>query len=182
DGAGSYDPVDASGESRAPRACGRSIHLVGERAAFRRGNRLRGRRCDSRVLALARRARRKRACRVACCGGRVLAATRLSGELLVHPAAARFQCLRQMLTELAEELVVRLELFLPCGSIDARELCVLRRRHLLLETGPGEIFEARHDAKRSLDALRAALAALRDPLQHAHVLAEARPDELAVRV
>ena len=61
------------------------------------------------------------------------------------------------------------------------ELGELRRRQLL-QARPVQILVARHDAERRFDALRAALAALDDPFQHAHVLAEARPDELAVRV
>ena len=52
----------------------------------------------------------------------------------------------------------------------------------LLQARPVEILVARHGAERRLHALRAALAALDDPGEHAHVLAEARPEELAVRV
>src|SRR4051812_45012940 len=51
----------------------------------------------------------------------------LSGELLVHPAAARFQGLGQALAELAEKLVVRGELLFPRGRVDSRKLGVLRR-------------------------------------------------------
>src|ERR1044071_2433192 len=74
------------------------------------------------------------------------------------------------------------ELLLPRRAIDARKLCVLRRRELRFDPRPGEVFEARHDPERCLDSRGIALAAARDPLKHAHVLAEARPDELAFRV
>src|SRR5688572_6243446 len=64
-----------------------------------------------------------------------------------------------------------------------RQLTVLRRRELRFKAGPGEVLEAGHDTERRLDAAGAcSLAAPRDPLQHAHVFAEAGPDEAPLAV
>src|ERR1043166_8163340 len=70
---------------------------------------------------------------------------------------------------------------MPGREVDATELRVLRLRKLL-KAFPVQILEARHDAKRRIDAAREPLAALDDPLQHAHVLAESRPDELSLSI
>src|SRR5689334_23462616 len=86
-----------------------------------------------------------------------------------------------MLAQLLEELVVGLELIAPCRTIDAGQLGVLRGRDLL-EALPVEVLETRHRAKGCVRALALALNALDDPLQHPHVLAKSRPDELALCV
>src|SRR5690606_29562752 len=105
----------------------------------------------------------------------------LAAEPRVHVLPARLERRRQMGAELAEELVVRAQLFLPRRHVDARKLPVLAARELL-EPGPVQILEARHDAERRFHAAGATLAALDDPAQHAHVLAEPGPYEAAVRV
>src|SRR5260370_22440409 len=99
----------------------------------------------------------------------------------MHLAGACLKRCRKMLAELREEFVVRLELIAPRWTIDARQLSVLRGRDLL-EALPVQVFEARHGAERRIDAMPVSLATLEHPLQHAHVLAEARPDELALSV
>src|SRR6185369_282941 len=50
---------------------------------------------------------------------------KLAHQLSMHLAAARFERLRQVRPELGKELVMRGELFLPCGAVDARQLRVL---------------------------------------------------------
>src|ERR1051325_9814291 len=83
-----------------------------------------------------------------------------------------------MAAEVREPPVVRLQLVLPRAGIDARQLRELRARELV-EAFKVEVLEARHDAEGRLHAAPAAEAALDYPLQHAHVLAEPGPDELA---
>src|SRR5207244_13489979 len=141
------------------RAHHRGFHLVDERASGWRWTGDGARRDRGRSVALAR-----GICR--CCSGRAagrrwrfLAVAPLGGELFVHTAAARFKRRRQVRAELFEKLVVGLELLLPGGSIDARELRVLRRRHFL-EPLPVQVLESRHGAERRFDAAPATLAAL----------------------
>src|SRR5436190_20658400 len=86
-----------------------------------------------------------------------------------------------MFAELLEQLIVRLELILPGCRVDARQLGILRWRKFF-QPLPVQILEAGHGAERRLDAAPATLAALDDPLQHAHVFAEPRPDEFALGV
>jgi len=105
----------------------------------------------------------------------------LSSEALVHAAAPCFECGGQMLAKLGEELIVQREFFLPRTGIDLGQLGELDGGELV-QPGPVEVLVARHDAERCFHAFRVALAALNDPLKHAHVFAEARPDELALRV
>src|SRR6185312_2222343 len=64
------------------------------------------------------------------------------------------------------------------GGIDRHDLgeAVLGER----QARPVEVLVLRHKAERALDRLlRAAMDAIDDPLQHAHIVAEARPGELA---
>ena len=50
-----------------------------------------------------------------------------------------------------------------------------------IEPLPLDVLVVRHPADRRFLADAAAVGAVDDPLEHAHVFAEARPDELAVR-
>src|SRR6267378_5653237 len=109
------------------------------------------------------------------------AARALRGELLVHTATSHLECVRQALAKLGEKLVVRGEFVFPGRDVDPGELGVLRRRELF-QPRPIKVLVARHQAKRCFHALRAPLRPLDDPLQHAHVLGESRPDEPALRV
>src|SRR6266850_7152466 len=104
-----------------------------------------------------------------------------SGQFFVHAATARLECCRQTLAELAEQLVVRSKLLLPRRGIDPLELGVLCGGQLFQPT-PIEVLEPGHFAERCLDAACTPPATLENPLQNAHVLAEPRPDELAVCV
>ena len=51
-----------------------------------------------------------------------------------------------------------------------------------VEAGPGDVLVARAEAERAFDGAGATANAINDPLQDAHVLTIARPDELAVLV
>src|SRR6185436_21138577 len=99
----------------------------------------------------------------------------------MHAAATRFERRGQARAELAEQLIVRAQLFLPCARVDARQL-VEARRVDFLQALPVQILMSRHGAERRLHALPAPLATFQDPGEDAHVLAEARPQELAVRI
>src|SRR3990170_6448014 len=101
------------------------------------------------------------------------------GELRVQTRAASRQRGRQAAAQLLQQLVVREHFLVPGGLVDARDLLVPLARELL-QAAPIEVLEPRHDAERGVDAAGAALAAPDDPLQHAHVLAKAGPDELAI--
>src|SRR5262249_15857694 len=71
------------------------------------------------------------------------------------------------------------------GQVVGRALGVdgqqrLERLGRQLETLRVEVLEPRHEPDRGLDGADCALAATEDPLEHAAILAEARPQELAV--
>src|SRR5882672_1185311 len=110
------------------------------------------------------------------------AARALRGELLVHTATSHLECVRQALAKLGEKLVVRGEFVFPGRGVDPGEFGVPRCRELF-QPRPIEVLVARHQAKRCfLHAARAPPGPVDDPLQHAHVLAESRPDKPALGV
>src|SRR5215469_2625504 len=73
-----------------------------------------------------------------------------------------------------EELSRRLHFGAPLRVVDREHAPDRIWRNL--EAGEIDICRMRHDADRGLDALRAAVNPIYDPLQHAHVLAVARPE------
>src|SRR5260370_29937905 len=68
---------------------------------------------------------------------------------------------------------MRLELLLPLGRVDAKR--TLDRFAAGLEAAEIEVPQTRHEADRRLHRARATGRAVDDPLEHAHVLAVARP-------
>jgi hypothetical protein len=69
---------------------------------------------------------------------------------------------------------------LPASRLDRHQL--VEGVGGVVQPVPVEVVVARHPADGALDRVAAAAHALDDPLEHAHVLAEARPQELAVLV
>src|SRR6185437_8925099 len=97
-----------------------------------------------------------------------------------QPVALSQQPIGSLVAKAPEERVVRYELDLPLVAIDthhAREAASVE-----LEAGPVEMGVFGNEAEQRLCRPRLAGAALEDPLEHAHVLSEARPDEAAVRI
>ena len=88
---------------------------------------------------------------------------------------------RQMVSKLAQQGVVRIQLVLPRARLHCLNLAELAGRKPF-QPVPYQVFKPRHDAERRLDALRVLVTPPDDPRQHAHVLGKARPDELPVRV
>ena len=83
-----------------------------------------------------------------------------------------------MVRQLLEQLSVQRQLLFPCCFIDAGhgvEL-LLRKR----QAGPGQVLITWSHAHHVVGALACAFNAVNHPLQHAHVLAVAWPDKLAV--
>src|SRR5436190_1847452 len=85
---------------------------------------------------------------------------------------------RQAVLELAEQFVVQREFARPRVAVDAADERVTSR--VEVEARPVEVAVARRHAERVRLAGGRTLDALDDPAQHAHVLAVAGPDELAV--
>src|SRR5436190_5661691 len=126
DGTCAHHSIDDRGENRATRANDRGIYLVVERASRRRRTRYGAGRSSGRDLAFASLVR---------CGGRrgvargdrrSLAVAPLGGEFLVKLPSPRVERFGEMLAQLLEKLVMRLELIAPCRLIDAGQLRVLR--------------------------------------------------------
>src|SRR5215813_6790900 len=80
------------------------------------------------------------------------------------------QLLRQPVIQLHEQLLVREQLLLPGAAINRHQLVELLAREAL-HPAPVQVFVTRHPADRALDADRAAMCALDNPLQDAHILA-----------
>src|SRR5690349_7840216 len=92
--------------------------------------------------------------------------------------ALQLESARQGATELLVELALRIDLRRPLRGIDRG-----RGAHALLrdvEPGELEVALARYPAERRLDGADRAVGAIEHPLQHAHVLAVAGPQEPAV--
>ncbi len=91
------------------------------------------------------------------------------------------QLLWQPVVQLHKQLLVREQFLLPGAEVNRHQLVELLSREVL-HPAPVQGLIARHPADRALDAERAAVRAIDDPLQDAKVLAEARPQEIAIRV
>src|SRR5579883_1664327 len=76
---------------------------------------------------------------------------------------------------------MREEFALPDGAINRHERAELLAGEVL-QAAPVQVLVARHPANGTLDADRAPVRPLDDPLENAHVLAEAGPEEIALRV
>src|SRR2546428_426182 len=83
-------------------------------------------------------------------------------------------------SELRKELVVRCQLAFPEIALQAHHLPEALRAEV--ETPPVEIAIFGLQPERRLHSVRALAAAIHDPFQHAHVLAEAGPHEFTVLV
>ena len=79
-----------------------------------------------------------------------------------------------------EEFFVTYDLSSPCGAVNGLKL--FKSLFGKLEPGPLDVLIARHPADGGLAALRAALHAIHNPSENAHVFTEAGPQELAFRV
>ena len=102
-------------------------------------------------------------------------------EAREHQLADEQQLLRQPVVQLHKQLLVREQFLLPGAAVNRHQLVELLTREVL-HPAPVQMLVARHPADRALDAERAAVRALDDPLQDAKVLAEARPQEIAFLV
>src|SRR3982751_5158090 len=102
-----------------------------------------------------------------------------STHALPQPPALSVQLIRLLGTEPPERRCVGLQLALPLVRIHAHRL--LELAIVVGQPGPVEILIRRCQAQRRLPRMCGAGTALEDPLQDAHVLPEARPDEPAVR-
>src|SRR5690606_26105602 len=103
-----------------------------------------------------------------------------SDEALFQRLELVLQLLRQLVAELGEVIAELWELLLVELGVDGEQLA-----HLLLGDVDARGVDralGRQQPDRRLDRLRLALAAAEDPLQHAAVLAEAGPEEVAVGV
>src|SRR5690606_1106674 len=107
-------------------------------------------------------------------------ASDLRGDPLLEPRLHLPQFLGQSVAQRIEVLRMQRELLLPGRPVDRGDPRIQLLREL--ESGPIEILVARRDAEHVLDAVGPPLDAPDHPLEHAHVVAEARPDELAVLV
>ncbi len=77
-----------------------------------------------------------------------------------------------MIVELDEQLFVPDHFLLPGGFVEMLQLVELLLREV--EAVPMDVLVARHPADGRFAAQRAAVGAIDDPLQHAHVLADSR--------
>ena len=82
-----------------------------------------------------------------------------------------------MAVEFHEELVLQEELAVPLGGVDLLELLEGLGGDLFPETGHVDVLVLGDPADRSLERMGTLLAALDDPLEHAHVVAESGPEE-----
>src|SRR4051812_49348354 len=80
-----------------------------------------------------------------------------------------------------EELIMCEQFRRPIFGVDGRDGFELFTRESL-QAFPLEIFEFRHPTYGRFHGMGAAFAAIDDPLENTHVVAEARPDELALLV
>src|SRR5580704_15802350 len=88
---------------------------------------------------------------------------------------------REMIVESEEEFFVAHHFFAPGGSIEGLQL-VERFLWERFETLPIQIRVARHPADRRFAPSNTAVGTVDDPLQHAHVFAEAGPQEVAIPI
>ena len=103
----------------------------------------------------------------------------LSLAIFLERFEGRFQLLRQTVAEL---LVVAFDLLRfgrPALLIHVED--ALERLFAVIEPFEVDILRVGHIADRRLPRIHGARAALQDPFEHAHVVAEARPEEFAVR-
>src|SRR5574343_2113068 len=94
--------------------------------------------------------------------------------------ALQHEFARHLFAHLVEPLLVASQFGLPGICIDAGQ-----RFEIILvdfQAIPVQVFELRHPAEDGFLGGDGALAALNDPLQDAHVVAEARPHEVAVGI
>src|SRR5437773_370651 len=89
--------------------------------------------------------------------------------------------LRQMIPELDEKLILRVDFLTPLGSIDFLQRVEGLARETL-EFVRVEILELRHPADGGFFRTDSTVATIDHPLQHAHVVAESGPEEFAVLV
>src|SRR5574340_1685092 len=87
---------------------------------------------------------------------------------------------RQAILQLVEPLGMQGEFVFPGRGVHARQRLEFFAAYL--QPRPVDVFEARHPAQRRFLGAGAALDAVDDPPQYAHVLAEARPHEVAALV
>src|SRR5580698_3719966 len=85
-----------------------------------------------------------------------------------------------MRMQIEEQFLVLNDFAPPLTAIEGLQFVELLAREV--ETGPLDLVVIRHPADGCFLRGGAAVRAIDNPLQHAHILAEARPDELAVRV
>src|ERR1700733_5573336 len=86
-----------------------------------------------------------------------------------------------MIVKFEEQFLVRHHFFAPGSAVESLQSIELLFREGR-QTLPLDVLIARHPANGSFAAESASMCPIDDPLQHAHVLAEARPQELAVGI
>src|ERR1044071_4482373 len=70
--------------------------------------------------------------------------------------------------------------FLPAFAIYGHELIEFFR--IKVQTTPVDVLIAGHPAERTLDRITAAMNAIDNPLQHAHIFAESRPEKFSLLI
>src|SRR5262245_18599013 len=103
-----------------------------------------------------------------------------SSELRLQQLALEAEGCRHRRIEFVEELALRLHLRLPLVAIDRHRRRKTLGRHV--ETGDVEVAVTRHATDQRLSRAGFTVRARQHPLQHPHVLAVSRPEELAVAV
>src|SRR5450830_1909907 len=109
---------------------------------------------------------------------------RSARQFLLQLRFDRNQFCRQVMLEFVEQLIVQFELLQPGSLVDCSDGGELLTGEF--ETGPFQVFKTRRDTKQMLFAANTyalqIVDTLQHPLQHAHVVTKARPDELALSI
>jgi len=108
------------------------------------------------------------------------AVVRQSGEASLEVIDRVVQCLRQAVTEASEVLANQRDLRLPVGVVDLEQFVKVGVGHV--ETIEVQRILGWDEADRGVGRITSASNPLEDPLEHAAVLAIARPEPLAIGV
>src|SRR5271157_4876188 len=111
---------------------------------------------------------------------RELPAGRRAPETRAQELALVDELLGEPVEEAVEQLLVETRLLGARLPADRHE--VVEGVAFVFEAAPVKILEPRHTADRAFHCVTAPVQTVDDPLQHAHVLAEPGPEEVAVVV
>src|ERR1700686_3308476 len=82
--------------------------------------------------------------------------------------------------QIEKQFLVSQNLSAPCFTVERMQLLKLLFRKV--ESLPLDVFIGRHPPDRRLSGERASMGAVKDPFQHAHIFAEARPHEVSLGI